>query len=533
MNDNTSKRKEYPTLSTLERLRGRESVSKQYISDLAHSAHIKHVEREIILRVLADEDHTVNVKTFAKKVKAELLPLVVQEARGAKSHTRYSSGRYESISLPDYLRGNVADYAERVYESPISTLAGDIHFSGNEYKNYFGHTRIEDMAPEKLPDREDFKNNYKGYIDFKKNGGTTRRVIEVQSDLYQKGNLDNETLGPYRPNVRYDIKNPVVERDTPTSERLEELSRLQQYNDPSAHFRIVREEVKQAAKDGKTKLQFPTGESIMLIEGLGIGEVKWQLDSLDSKGNWIPEKLTIENLRVGATARRTFVSSDQWIIVEVCGNGKFRAVPKDQISNYEARELAKGSYVNDVQNASSVEEFDISGKIDKSNPIYKFYENDIGRYLKNKYNAQIIKDEQGITWHEIRIRPEMATESVLAFDNAFSDLERKNLKINQLNKTLKQSYVKNNVYSPQNQIHMKGIKKQPEKYGNGKEDSIHSKAILWSLPMLEQEMRKDDLQNKDQKALSEIKAVRSKGKDIKKDFEMDGKYVNKNKTHEG
>ena len=46
---------------------------------------------------------------------------------------------------------------------PIKTSAGTTHF-GKESDSYFGHTRIEDMADNK-----------------------TRRVIEVQSDLYQKG----------------------------------------------------------------------------------------------------------------------------------------------------------------------------------------------------------------------------------------------------------------------------------------------------------------------------------------------------------
>lgn len=48
-----------------------------------------------------------------------------------------------------------------------------------------------------------------------------------------------------------------------------ELGKLKQYSDPTAHFRMVREEIVQAAKDGRTKLQFPTGETAMKVEGLG------------------------------------------------------------------------------------------------------------------------------------------------------------------------------------------------------------------------------------------------------------------------
>ena len=85
------------------------------------------------------------------------------------SVTAKDFNRYENISLPDDTRGNVANYTEHIYESPIKTSAGGIHFADTGSKNYFGHTRIEDMADNK-----------------------TRRVIEVQSDLYQKGNLEQE-----------------------------------------------------------------------------------------------------------------------------------------------------------------------------------------------------------------------------------------------------------------------------------------------------------------------------------------------------
>lgn len=47
-----------------------------------------------------------------------------------------------------------------------------------------------------------------------------------------------------------------------------EIGKLNQYENPSIHFRMVREEIAQAAKDGKTKLQFPTGETAMSVEGL-------------------------------------------------------------------------------------------------------------------------------------------------------------------------------------------------------------------------------------------------------------------------
>ena len=73
------------------------------------------------------------------------------------------------------MQGKVASYQEVIYESPIANSAGSVHFS-YQTPNYFGHTRIEDMADSK-----------------------TRRVIEVQSDLCQKGRLEGEIKEPINP----------------------------------------------------------------------------------------------------------------------------------------------------------------------------------------------------------------------------------------------------------------------------------------------------------------------------------------------
>ena len=55
---------------------------------------------------------------------------------------RVGSTQYESITLPDELRGNVANYDEHVYRSPIKTSAGDIHFTSarDPIDNYFAHS---------------------------------------------------------------------------------------------------------------------------------------------------------------------------------------------------------------------------------------------------------------------------------------------------------------------------------------------------------------------------------------------------------
>ena len=404
----------YKDLSTktLDKLVGKTTVSKQFISDLTNSSDLKQEERDVLLNALADykDGSSVPVKEFADKVKAELLPLNVASPE--------NSTRYERVSLPEDQRGPIDSYYENIYNSPVKTSAGDIHFDGAT-ANYFGHTRVEDL-PE--------------------NTGT-RRVIEVQSDLFQKGNIEKQVPPTNVFNsgltVNYkgkpykvmgtaggrtfatlksgdEVINNVYVDDvdlTPSNEiikkRAQEVSKLQQYTNPTAHFRMVREEIKQAAQDGKTKLQFPTGETAMKIEGLGTGADIWS--TADREMNLRPEML-----KVGKEI--TQGQNSKWIITDVLGNGKFKAVQKYFYDPMKARWLDIEKDQNwESRLTSHAETFDISGKVDTNNPIYKFYEKDLGRYLTNKYGAKVVTDKQGVKWYEIDVKPEQAKQPVQAF----------------------------------------------------------------------------------------------------------------------
>ena len=66
---------------------------------------------------------------------------------------------------------------------------------------------------------------------------------------------------------------------------------------------------------------------------------------------------------------------------------------------------------------TATETFDISGKVDTSNPIYLFYEKDIQKFLKKiRPGMQRITDPQGVEWFEIPIKPEDATKEIIAFN---------------------------------------------------------------------------------------------------------------------
>ena len=362
----------------------------------------------------------MNVKAFADKVKTELLPLKrgggSLRDTGDMAEMSYDGEgfRYESVVLPDAIRGPIANYSEHVYGSPIKTSAGEIHFGGfGDAENYFAHTRVEDLADSGVTKFESTGQSYNAMtgqviphtkrVPRPNEAGSTRRVIELQSDLFQKGRLEGERMAGRVPS------------NTPAENaRLDELDKLEPYRN-TWHERIIREEVKQAAKDGKTKLQFPTGETAMKIEGLG------------DSGYWLDTateyRIEPNQLKVGMQVqqgRDGLGQGSDWIITDVLGDGKFKAVPKD---TWERVQEMKTSSAPRQKNAdahleSSKESFDISGKVDTSNPIYRFYEKEVGKYLTNKYGAKRIKDPQGVEWLEVDVRKDQARLPVEAFGAA-------------------------------------------------------------------------------------------------------------------
>lgn len=384
------------TTKILSKLEGKTAVSKQFISDLTNMGDVKQVERDLIRNVLAHEKgDVVDTAQFARKVQDELLPLSSNE----------SATKYEHIVLPENVRGNVKNYSEHIYESPIKTSAGSVHFGGGynpDYtgpENYFGHTRVEDMAD-----------------------GKTRRVIEVQSDLYQKGRLESEftgeSTGKFSEKMVEDYPN-LESVNLRADKRRAELQKLQQYSDPTAHFRMIREEVKKAAEDGKKELLFPTGETAMEVEGLGEPGRWWAL----GPDGEIKDDVFLEvpDLKVGMEISGGGGGygggNEDWVITDVLGDGKFKAVPKDRISaEQDIMRMELGNEFNEkdaltegikwAKKNNLEETFDISGKVDTSNPIYKFYEKDVGKYVKNKYGATQITDENGVTWWKVDVKPE-------------------------------------------------------------------------------------------------------------------------------
>lgn len=415
------------TTKTLDKLVGRGKVSKQYISDLLNAPDVRQAEKDVMRAALDESGDVVDVASYANKVKTNLLPLKFADTSNMPS----AGFLYENITLPDNLRGPVAKYNERIYESPIAVGAGGVHFSREGVPNYFAHTRIEDLPGEYGGEAFGYKGLPTNASEARGEGGTTRRVIEVQSDLMQKGRLDAEVknsqsfldLSKERNGLRPDgtpISPEVIKK---AEARIAENEKLAPYRN-TWHERIIREEFKKAAQDGKKKLQFPVGKTAMQIEGLG-NETLWaHADNPEMRvmPDQIKPGMNIVENRPGNELGL------KWIVTDVLDNGKFKAIQKGQLE----WERKNGMFIN--QNISDdkilkefremdildkrTETFDISGKVDETNPIYKFYEKDIGKFLQSKFGAKRITDAQGVDWWEADVAGDTADKAVPAFGKA-------------------------------------------------------------------------------------------------------------------
>ena len=215
------------TLQVFEDLNGKSIVSREYIENLIAQPKLKQAEKELLKKILDEfNSKKIPVHQFADKVKNELLVL-----------NEKIESRYGDIALPWFLGGQIAEYFERVYEAPLKTKAGDLHFDGSE--NYFAHTRIEDMKD-----------------------GENRRIIEIQSDLFQKGQLQNEIPSPV------DEKPEIIREGYKRLRewKIKKLEPLEKFKN-CWHLRIIQEEIKKAAADGKKNLLFPGAETIAIIQG--------------------------------------------------------------------------------------------------------------------------------------------------------------------------------------------------------------------------------------------------------------------------
>jgi hypothetical protein len=437
------------TTKFLDYAKGKTTLSKQEIEEFARRPELKKGEADdlnILVRNLPEGKHSAEEiadalrfgsEKYGTRGALELKPVKVKDPqyrnvsmdRDAEIFNQEFDGHFGGRKAAG---GTGKNYEEVVFESPITTN-GSSHYPNS--KNYFAHLRADEII---------------------ENGVKIRRVQEIQSDWLQK--MTQAIKDELPPKVR---------------------AWVEAFGNDRYGERIMREDIKASAQKGYSKYRIPTGETIGKIEGfqsrgfkiLGEEVKTGKYKSGDFIKNYIDGgKLTTENVRIGQHITEgssyhyggaRYIRDDRgagtWIITDVLGDGRFKAVQKKyqdlsgknwkyEIDNSmvaeggnpawraynkltgdndfvsfipsekaKALEYLKSKHSSDFSlkelGERYGETFDLTGK---SNPQYRRYQ-DWGKFLKNKYGGKEIFDSNGNSWVEVSLTKEQGRLPVEAF----------------------------------------------------------------------------------------------------------------------
>ena len=315
------------------------------------------------------------------------------------------------------------NYTENEIATPeiIPSIKGHAQFATEKGIGWFRSDDRKYTEEIELPELENDEDEtsiklVKSYPEI--DGPKTRRILEVQSDLFQKGRDkvslikegEKRTVGNYTIEGtftgRYGVRFKNSERYVaPIFDKLEDayefvykkstenqfLQLLNKDNNWVTFF--VKSIIQDSAKKGYEKVLFPTGNTASKVEGhTTLEEFKRE------KENRIKElKEDIKNINVLLDKK-----------VDAIGN----PFEEGQQQGYENKIIQKNNEINQLK--QELERVEREG-FAALKPIYKFYEETVNNILnKQGYNPTKITDEYGNTWYEVTL--EAKNKSTILFN---------------------------------------------------------------------------------------------------------------------
>jgi hypothetical protein len=245
-------------------------------------------------------------------------------------------------------------------------------------------------------------------------GGTltkTRRILELQSDLFQKGrdksDLVNQKPGDFEDEIKqesdgtWSIYNNLVglieggfksEKEAiafsgPSKEDVSKNQFLQLLNkDNNWVTFFIKSIIQDSAKKGYNKVLFPKGDTASKVEGHS----------------------TLEEFKREKEDRIKFVESEKEKILEMKGMSEQEYLnTKPELNSIESinREI------NQLKQELERVEREGFGAL---KPIYNFYETTVTNVLKKQgYSPKVVTDEYGNQWNEVALNKEREREKIL------------------------------------------------------------------------------------------------------------------------
>lgn len=197
-------------------------ISKNTIKNKLNQKGYKKPELDAVKNVLDEfEWDKINVDEFVSKTKNELLPLwQIKTSKHAEVNWLHENvNNYEDLIEENYTN---------VYKTPFKHDVPN-HFD-NETKNYFAHTRAEDINKDWMK---------------------IRKLLEVQSDLFQQKKYEK---------VQQQLEEIWIDAsDSKIAKALDDYA-------DKWHERVLKEEIKKAGKEWKDYIDIPNGKTVAQIE---------------------------------------------------------------------------------------------------------------------------------------------------------------------------------------------------------------------------------------------------------------------------
>lgn len=327
-------------------------------------------------------------------------------ARRLDEDERKPSQYYSNMTVP----GGV-NYTENEIATPgiKPSIKGHAAFSTENGIGWFRSDDEIDMNRVKERRDEDFftpdKELYKS--------SKTRRILEVQSDLFQKGREKEDLVGvdvnkkieseygaDYVNQITPEYREKYNKTDTKENQFLQILNK-----DNNWATVFVKSIVQDSARKGYEKVLFPSGDTASKVEGhttlegfkklkedrlreLEIKDGKYRLFAIDNSG-YSGEYDTYEEAQK-QSEKNPFVKNNP---------DKFTIKKTD--NSIEINQLKE-----ELKNINEL-------GFTKLTPIHNFYQNTVKNILVKQYgkdNIKDIKDEYGNKWFELALKPKQANE---------------------------------------------------------------------------------------------------------------------------
>lgn len=390
------------------------------------------IDREqLSLELAANYSYSVEVNTIKTKELQDWAEpdengnMIYKESKNQKPTSHYSNltvpggTNYteNEISTP-LITPSIKGHAQFATDNGIGWFRSDEALIGGKNKQIIGD--YADEYYENLYNRAIDELDYKGTLEeFRKSHDTigdnntkTRRILELQSDLFQKGRDKKDLVNgaPVTDLADLDDLREDLEDGKITQEQFNNIKKgkdvksqsnnqfLQLLNKDSNWVTFfVKSIIQDSQKKGYEKVLFPTGETAAKVEGHETiaNELKSFQDNIDILKNSI--------------------SMDEDV--------KFNVIPTYVLPNYNDlsnKNIKKG--IEYWENKKT--EYKDQG-LEKLKPIEAFYENKVTNILNKTYgkeNVNQITDEYGNTWNEITLEEKRDNSTILLKKVDFNDL---------------------------------------------------------------------------------------------------------------